>query len=107
MTREDRLYQEKMKKLIEADMLYNEVYALYSELATEANDYIVREYFDPDSMKNLRKKKRVLQELLKGKSYKEVGKDVVDILEKLPPEFLSGKVDVEVMGLKLSMKDFN
>ena len=84
MTREDRLYQEKMKKLIEADMLYNEVYALYSELATEANDYIVREYFDPDSMKNLRKKKRVLQELLKGKSYKEVGKDVVDILEKLP-----------------------
>lgn len=106
MTNEDRLYQQKMKKRIEVDELYDEVYALYDELATEARDYIVREYFDPDSMKNLRKKKRVLKGLLDGKSYKELGKDVVDVLEKLPPDFLSGNVEVEVMGMKLSPRDF-
>ena len=61
------------------DKLWHEVMELYSKC--ELFDEAIRNFFNISSRKMLVKKKKVLQEVIDGKSPYEIGKDYWDILE--------------------------
>ena len=61
------------------DTLWHEVMELYSKC--ELFDEAIRNFFNISSRKMLVKKKKVLQEVIDGKSPDEIGKDYWDILE--------------------------
>ena len=68
-----------MEKWVKMHELHDEVLKLYYDV----DDEVVEEFFDVESMKNLKKKKRVLQMIKDGKGKEDIGKDYYDILEKL------------------------
>ena len=68
-----------VRKMEERRRLSEKVESLWSEVSTF--DDGVRLYFDPESDKMLKKKVRVLTDILGGKSPGEIGKDYFDILE--------------------------
>ena len=103
MTKEE--FKKKVKMKEEKMKLYDEVMELLDELDTQGDELVMR-FFDVDSMRNLRKKKGVLQSILDGKTHEEIGKDFLDILEKIPEEFYKGEIELQVAGWTLNPKDF-
>ena len=106
MTPEGKEWIRKLQMAEEQQKLLNEVFELYSELSVEMNDAIIANYFDADSTKNLKKKKRILQGLVDGRSHEDFGMDFIAILEKLPSDFMDGEYDLNVAGWNLRLRDF-
>lgn len=72
-------FRQQMKAEWEQSELYAEVLQLYGELAdTDDNIYMG---FNTASKKNLKLKKKVLEEIKAGKSQTEIGDDYAKILE--------------------------
>ena len=67
------------RKMEEKRRLSEKVENLWSEVSTF--DDGVRLYFDPESDKMLKKKVRVLTDIMNGESPEDIGKDYFDILE--------------------------
>lgn len=95
--------KEKIKKQEESQKEWEEVAGLYFQLVGLLNDRIIERFFDLESMENLKKKKRVMQDLVEGKAPTEIGKDYLDILEKLPED---EDIEIQVAGQRISRKDF-
>ena len=96
--------QDRIKKKDEAQKEWDDVATLYFQLVGLLNDRIIERFFDLESTKNLKKKKRVMQELVNGKTPIEIGKDYLDILEKLPED---EDMEITIAGQRICRADFD
>ncbi len=92
-----------LQKKNEAQRDWDEVLGLYFQLVRLQNDKIIGRFFDLDSKKNLKKKIRVMRELINGKAPTEIGKDYLDILEKLPED---DDLEIRIAGQRVCRADF-
>ena len=95
--------KETIKKKEEGQREWEDVANLYFQLVGLHGDQIIEKFFDLESTKNLKKKKRVMQQLVDGKAPTEIGKDYLDILEKLPED---EDIEIRVGGQSVCRKDF-
>lgn len=83
---------EQNKKEIQQMMMMGDVVRLYYEVSDY--DDVIREYFDVDSKKDLKKKIKVLQMVKDGMGPGDIGKPYYEVLEKLDvPEGIELLVD--------------
>ena len=87
------------------DKLRKKVIELYDSVAMF--DDVVAGLFDVDSDKMMEKKYRVLKALDEGKNPEEIGKDYLDILEKIDKDALKDGRTIMVEGVEIDPKKYN